>query len=56
MPYVLVEIDKGGLGGPNEFDGDVERDGDEVLEGYESKDESDEAVDVGVAIRLVVPI
>jgi hypothetical protein len=50
---VVVPVDEEGLDGANKLDRDVERDWDNVLEGDQTVEEGEEAVDVWIVVRLV---
>jgi hypothetical protein len=49
----MVPVDERGLGGPDEFDGDVERNRNDVLERDESVEERDQRVEARVVVRLI---
>ena len=49
----MVPVDERGLGGPDEFDGDVERNRNDVLERDEGIEERDQRVEARVVVRLI---
>lgn len=52
--YLSIKVYKRGLAGAYELDGDVEGDGDDVLEGDEGKGPGNESVDGGVVVGPVI--
>jgi hypothetical protein len=56
VPYFRVKVDECSLAGAHELDGDVKRDGDDILKRDECKRPCDEPVDGGVVVGEVVTV